>query len=252
MMTSLLDRTAAASYNSSTNFQARLLAAKEKIMGASGISIVFDGKKTKKEIQEAFRCMSDEAAYSHGHEYSGSWNMLHGVSFPTEKVFESSRTADTWVMDNAEKWGNAVCVRFKDVKKVFISPPTFGGKLMTDHRRQEIINVEIDWKTSVGYRQLERIKTMQPADQLTAAEAAEAIKLYTASRDLGHRYDAMSHRWAECGYASATQEQICGAFQTYKNAKDAYGAFTKPIIERLWATKDEPYEGWFMGGWAAE
>ena len=224
----------------------------EKVMGASGISTVFDGKKTKQEIKEAFRCMSDEAAYSHGHEYSGSWNMLNGVSFPTEKVFESRNDADTWVMDNSEKWGNAVCVRFKDVKKIFISPPTFGGKLMTDHRRQEIINVEIDWKTSVGYRQLQLLKTLQPADQLTAAEAATAIKLYTASRDLAHRYNAMSHRWAECGYANATQEQICAAVEDAKNAEAAWRTFQKPIVERLWATKNEPYEGWIMGGWAAE
>ena len=239
-------------------------------MGASGITFDFDGKDTKADIQIKFQEMSDEAAYARGHQYSGSWNMFSGVSFPTTDVFDSRSMAKKWIWDNSDKRGDALCVRFKDVKKVLVSTPTFGGKKPEPHgynkgsftfqpngnqnldlSEKAILYIKIDHKTHVGYRQ-PKPTIIEPADQLTKEEAEKALDLYKKYRDLYHRYDAMSHRWPEWGFSDATTEQVWEANENYRTAQIAWYKFEKTMIEKLWKTEDEPYEAWIMGGWAAD
>lgn len=220
-------------------------------MGANFQSTTLDIKLTEKEVSEKFSQLSEGAAYSHGHEYSGSWNMLDRVTFPTTQVFESLNAADKYATDKAEKWDNAVAVRFKEVRKVFILRPTFGGEQVDNSLAYKIIYFKIDWKARNGYRQMQA-GTPIASDQLTAEEKAQAVKLFDTARKLGHEYKAASHRWPECGYASVTDDEIRKKYKEYETAEKAFDAFAKPISERILATKDEPYEAWFMGGWCAE
>lgn len=239
-------------------------------MGASGIAFTFDGKDTKADIERKFKKMSDEAAYAHGHEYSGSWNMFSGVSFPTTDVFDSRSMAENWIYDNSEKRGDALCVRFKGVKKVFVSTPTFGGKKPEPHAYykgrftfqpngnqnvdlsgKEILYTKIDYKNIVGYHQQEHM-IIEPADQLTKEEKETALNLYKKYRDSKFIYNAMSWHWPEWGFSNVTLEQLREASEICKTAETAWYEFEKTMIEKLWKTEDEPYEAWLMGGWAAD
>lgn len=239
-------------------------------MGASGIAFAFDGKDTKADIEIKFKKMSDEAAYARGHEYSGSWNMFSGVSFPTTGVFDSRKVAENWIYDNSDKRGDALCVRFKGVKNIFVSTPTFGGKKPEPHGHytgrftfqpngnqnvdlsgKKILYTKIDYKTIVGHHQQEHM-IIEPADQLTKEEKETALNLYKKYRDSKFIYNAMSWHWPEWGFSNVTLEQLREASEIRKTAETAWYEFEKTMIEKLWKTEDEPYEAWLMGGWAAD
>lgn len=220
-------------------------------MGSTTIGTTLDGKKTKDEILKDFKRLSEESRRESGEEYSGGWNMLSGVKFPTDQVFESRDAAENYVYDKGEKYGPAYCVRFKGVKKTPISPPTFGGKPAERPADRATLRIDVDWKARTGYRQ-QQVFAVVPADQMTAEEKAKAEALYRAAKTADHDYRAASHRWPECGYANATLEQIRAKSDKATAAAEAWEAFRKPIADRIWATKDEPYVAWFLGGWAAE
>jgi hypothetical protein len=239
-------------------------------MGASEIAFAFDGKNTKADIERKFKKMSDEAAYARGHEYSGSWNMFSGVSFPNTDVFDSRSTAENWIYDNSDKRGDALCVRFKGVKNIFVSTPTFGGKKPEPHgyykgsftfqpngnqmshlSGKAILYTKIDYETIVGYHQQEHL-IIEPADQLTKEEKETALNLYKKYRDSKFICNAMSWHWPEWGFSNVTLEQLREASEIRKTAETAWCEFEKTMIEKLWKTEDEPYEAWIMGGLAAD
>lgn len=201
-------------------------------MGASFIYCDFPSRKTKNQLAKCFEQMSEQAAYDHGHEYSGSWNMLQGILFPEKNTFESKNKAEDWVSKESEKWGPALCVKFKDKRSVYKSPPTFEGKSAKELGLiRKILLLRFDYTgCTYGSNTIPPIIKCIPADQLTAEEAASAIRLYKES------HYSQNDKTSEVG----------------TNARKAWQTFEASMVEKLWAVKHQPYTAWLMGGWAAE
>lgn len=53
--------------------------------------------------------------YDNGHSYSGGIGMTNGVKW-LSNVFKTFEEAENYVMDNAEKWEEALAVRYQDEK----------------------------------------------------------------------------------------------------------------------------------------
>lgn len=218
-------------------------------MGSCFIHKTIDAKKTPDQIRKIFQEMSDRAAYDCGHSYSGSWNMLKGVSFPNTPEFSSQNNACDYVEEHAEKWGNAVCVRFTDkpvTEKLIVTPTVNGTPVKYSGT---LIHVETDWKTHVQPQGLK--ETYHPIDQLTEEEKTEALRLFTEFRDAEKNdvwVNSMNHSWRP------TEEQRTESFQRRMKADAAWRAFSTPIIQRVWKTRKsrKTVKGWLIGGWAAE
>jgi hypothetical protein len=81
-------------------------------MGANFCTLTFDGELTRDEVRGRFDAAVDQSLYESGHSYSGEIGMATGLMFMS-KTFESQQEAYEWVSDAAEKWGPALCVRYK-------------------------------------------------------------------------------------------------------------------------------------------
>jgi hypothetical protein len=78
-------------------------------MGASFALKQIEGSKTKKEVEQAFEDAQYEDRYENGHSYSGGFGMCRGLSFRAD-TFPSVDAAEGWLLENAEKWEDALCV----------------------------------------------------------------------------------------------------------------------------------------------
>ena len=200
-------------------------------MGSCAIYRSFPSRRTKNQLREIFENLSTQAAYDHGHQYSGRWNMLSDVEFPTDETFKTFEDAENYLSKEAQKWGPALCVKFKSTRWVFKSPPTFGGKTAKEiGLLKEILYVKYDYsKCTTLHNALPRIVECIPADQLTPDEAATAIRLYKAEHML--TYDKS---------------------ETGIKAREDWKIFNEPLVKKLWAQTYKPYTAWLMGGQAAD
>jgi hypothetical protein len=83
-------------------------------MGAILITKELPGSLSERQIEERFRKMSEHAAYAHGHEYSGSWNMFSGIDIAwSVPAFDGVQEATDFIEQNSEKYEDAIAVRFK-------------------------------------------------------------------------------------------------------------------------------------------
>ena len=83
-------------------------------MGANYVEHVIRGGN-EKHVLNKFKDLQSDAAYEYGHSYSGEINMAYGLTF-TGKRFQSRNEASDWLMNNAQKFDNALVVTFKDSK----------------------------------------------------------------------------------------------------------------------------------------
>ena len=65
------------------------------------------------EAKTKFRADQESDRYENGHSYSGGIGMCDGISNKIQK-FETWEEAIEWLDDNAEKWGCAEVIEFKD------------------------------------------------------------------------------------------------------------------------------------------
>jgi hypothetical protein len=97
-------------------------------MGANFEYEIFDGNLTENELSKKFDEFKADQEYEHGHgSYNGTLATTNGLKV-NNTVFENESAASKYVMDNAEKWHEALAVRFKVVETVVKKEPTFGGK----------------------------------------------------------------------------------------------------------------------------
>lgn len=82
-------------------------------MGANYCSLAFKGDLTKEEVREQFDSAVNESRYESGHCYSGEIGMATGLKF-TGREFPTLEEAENYVEDTAEKWEEALCVRYTD------------------------------------------------------------------------------------------------------------------------------------------
>lgn len=72
----------------------------------------FDGTLSTTELRKRFKDHQDDCAYEDGHSYSGRLNMCPGLDVE-DKTFENYNEAVEYIQTKAEKWENAVAVRYK-------------------------------------------------------------------------------------------------------------------------------------------
>lgn len=71
-------------------------------------------RKGFEDAKSAFEDAQDYDRYENGHSYSGGIGMATGVTEVTGHVFESENAAYDYVVENANKWGDALAVEFLD------------------------------------------------------------------------------------------------------------------------------------------
>lgn len=97
-------------------------------MGSQFHTAVFEGNLTKSEVVSRYNSLVEEERYEYGAGgYSGTFATLSGIRV-LEEVFPSHQEAENYISENAEKWGSALAVRYRDVRDVFKAKPTFNGQ----------------------------------------------------------------------------------------------------------------------------
>lgn len=86
-------------------------------MGAEYVSYKVKAKSVA-ELNEKFNELQENAAYEHGHSYSGDINMANGLKID-KKIFKDYITADNYIADTAEKWGHAIAVEVTTEKETY-------------------------------------------------------------------------------------------------------------------------------------
>lgn len=86
-------------------------------MGASFISRAIK-ETNRNDIVKKFNEIVDECIYEHGHDsYNGTFSTMGGLSIKINKVFSDRDSAEDYICDNTEKWGNALAVTVKEDNK---------------------------------------------------------------------------------------------------------------------------------------
>ena len=83
-------------------------------MGANFQTMKLDGSLDRVAVGTKFEDAQDEDRYENGHSYSGGFGMATGLLFSTEPTFPSEDAAYDYLNNAAEKWGEAVAIRFRD------------------------------------------------------------------------------------------------------------------------------------------
>jgi hypothetical protein len=86
-------------------------------MGAEVDTLELEGTLTERELRQRFKEHQDNCAEEDGNSYSGRLNMCPDLTVEG-KVFESHDQAYNYMSDKAQKWENALAVRFKVSNKV--------------------------------------------------------------------------------------------------------------------------------------
>ena len=84
-------------------------------MGACYNEMTLNGECSKNEVIAKFNERVDQDGYESGHSYSGSFSQFSGLVFH-DKLFNTRDEASDYVDEHSEKWGPAVCVRYKYAK----------------------------------------------------------------------------------------------------------------------------------------
>lgn len=86
-------------------------------MGATDVYMTVDGKKNEAQVKQAFAEKQSDDAHEYGHGgYSGSFAEFNGISF-TRMEFATVDEAGDWIEKNSQKWGPALAVKYKAIKK---------------------------------------------------------------------------------------------------------------------------------------
>lgn len=86
-------------------------------MGACFISRAIK-ETNRNDIVKKFNEIVDECIYEHGHDaYNGTFSTMDGLSLKIDKVFSDRDSAEEYIYNNTEKWGNALAVTVKEDSK---------------------------------------------------------------------------------------------------------------------------------------
>lgn len=87
-------------------------------MGANFNMMILKGTTTRDKVTKVFTDARQSDLHQHGHDpYAGTWGVVPNIAFPQDKTFDSEDAAYDWLMDNCEKWEEALCVTFKKNKR---------------------------------------------------------------------------------------------------------------------------------------
>jgi len=71
---------------------------------------ILDEKGVRKEFEDA----RETDRYENGHSYSGGFGMARGLKFRNDLIFPNEEAGTDWLQNNAQKWEEAIVVRFID------------------------------------------------------------------------------------------------------------------------------------------
>lgn len=87
---------------------------------------------SKEELERKFRGIVEDQQYEDGHDaYSGTFGSNSGLRV-TQKVFADEESAQEWISENAEKWGNVLAVKVGDFNAGYFGTKT-GQALLAKH-----------------------------------------------------------------------------------------------------------------------
>ena len=83
-------------------------------MGAEFRTITVSASETDEAVRRKFERAQEQDRYENGHVYSGGFGMADGLRLRTDLPdFENHNAAREWLIENCEKWQNAIGVRHK-------------------------------------------------------------------------------------------------------------------------------------------
>jgi len=86
-------------------------------MGASFISRAIQ-ETERPQITKKFNEIVDQCIYEYGHNsYNGTFSTMEGLTIKIDKVFPTRDSAEDYIAENTEKWGNAMAVTVKEDNK---------------------------------------------------------------------------------------------------------------------------------------
>jgi hypothetical protein len=83
-------------------------------MGAAYNETSMPGEIPTQDVCSNFKNLQHEGRHQHGASYTGTFAEARGLKFPEAATFDSKTSASEFVVDEADKWGPALAVRYKD------------------------------------------------------------------------------------------------------------------------------------------
>jgi len=238
-------------------------------MGAVYSLEVVDGKLNETELKKWFDDHKADCEYEYGNNaYNGTFSTLRGIRV-VPRVFDNKQAADDFISTQAEKWGDAVAVRFKDRRTEQTKKPTFGVHDVEAWKRH---HAHVNW---LGYFEVRSIAFALssdqpiPADQLTPAQKTKILNAWQKFTEKNQEYNQ----------ADAVVKRVIAKINDYKQSVTAEDYKTlkahvrlchklQPAVEKLAAklkevdsnlsqklygvAEKDHGEQWLVGGVCAE
>jgi hypothetical protein len=236
-------------------------------MGSHFEQEIFDGKLTSSELRKRYDARIKDLLYEHGADaYNGTLTTTSGLRVE-EKTFDSVEAAEEYVQANTNKWGEALAVKFKDIRTEVAKEPTYNGK-----KNSFPIGVNTRMLRSVAsiWDDAKRQNVLLAADQLVVSQKAKAIALYSDWHTKNRAFDALRNsiakicqrlqdssaplpQSAEFKELQKAIKQRARAHAAEKKAAEKLIAFDLKQAAKIYATKSVDHGvQWLVGGWAAE
>jgi len=88
-------------------------------MGACSKFMTLRGDLTKTQVMDRFYERQEDDREEYGNDpYNGSWTTFEDIEF-IGGVWKDGPQAERYILDHAEKWGNALAVQVQEENKCF-------------------------------------------------------------------------------------------------------------------------------------
>ena len=206
-------------------------------MGACFETMEVDGQVDAKALQAKFQRYQEHCSYESGNSYSGRLNMCSGLRVLNE-VFDSYSKAEDYISQTAQKWEDAVAVRYK-----VSSPVKESAKLVRYKEQRSALSVALG-----------KLKD-ELADKVKAKlKSVEFIKCTGCKSKLDTRFSSRTLRCPVCdgSFASTSdQKKILGIQDKLSSLetkiKEEYNDLQQKASE---SDKDQKVV-WLIGGWCS-
>lgn len=155
-------------------------------MGAVLHCEVVDGKLNESELRKWFANYVDECRYQYGNDaYNGTFSTLSGITIE-HRVFENHDAARSYLDQKAQKWGDAIAVKYKDVRQEDVKKPTFGGKpgngAWNEPQSRDICGF-LTRSIAFNMGTTAYADNPVPADELSASQKEKIVNTYSQYRE---------------------------------------------------------------------
>lgn len=192
------------------------------------------------QLEEWVKTVQADAAFSNGHEYSGDWNMCHGLEVHDRKVFASENEANEYICETAQKWENLIAVPFLSKRTLH------QDEALSDARYKELHDrLEADRSTAWQFDSLIVKRVREGKSQFRACPHCEskiAVK---------HVHQVHCPVCRGVMLRTASDEKLLAA------RKDRIARLEMALQERMdklvqqRTGSKEPEKLWLVGGWCA-